>query len=67
MRYRKESNFIVAHCYGAIHTLRLMKILRDDGLISCVKGLILSSIGPIAPISPLIPLFIPDGIMSKST
>ena len=65
MRYRKESNFIVAHCYGAAHTLRLMKILRDDGLISCVKGLILLAIGSNAPVAPTFLMRLPAGFLGK--
>ena len=44
-RHKKERNVLVAHCYGSIHTLRLMKWLREQGREGEVKGMVLISLG----------------------
>ena len=49
MLYKRRYNFIVAHCYGALHTLRLMKNLKEKELLASVTGLVLISIGQHCP------------------
>lgn len=44
-RHKKERNVLVAHCYGSIHTLRLMKWLREQGREGEVRGVVLISLG----------------------
>lgn len=51
MKYRKSENYIVAHCYGVIHTMRLLKSLRSEDLHDTVKGCVLISIGVNCPVS----------------
>ena len=69
MKYRKARNFIVAHCYGAVHALRLMKKLRDEGEIGCVKGLVIVSLGTNLPVPPGASVFLmlPSTVMGMLT
>lgn len=67
MRYRKARNFIVGHCYGCIHSLRLMKRLRDEGEAGSVKGMVLISLGTNLPVPAGASLFLrlPTTVMGK--
>ena len=69
MKYRKARNFIVAHCYGAIHALRLVKKLRDEEETGCVKGLVLISLGTSVqvPSTASLHLKLPTTVMGKLT
>ena len=69
MKYRKARNFIVAHCYGSIHSLRLVKKLRDEGEVNCVKGLVIISLGTNLPVPPGSSLFLklPVTVMGELT
>ena len=44
-QHKKERNVLVAHCYGSIHSLRLMKWLREQGREGEVRGVVLISLG----------------------
>ena len=47
--HKKTQNVLVGHCYGSIHSLRLMKWLRDEGRAAEIKGVVLMSLGGFAP------------------
>lgn len=49
--HKKARNVFVSHCYGAIHTLHLMKWLRDEGRAGEVRGVAVLSLGAQAPAS----------------
>ena len=49
--HKKKRNVFVGHCYGAIHTLRLVKWLRDNERAGEVVGVALLSLGNRAPAS----------------
>ena len=52
MKHKKSRNIIVAHCYGAIHTLRLMKRLRQEGQHTSVVGVAIIALGTNSPLPP---------------
>jgi pimeloyl-ACP methyl ester carboxylesterase len=63
--HKKERNVFVSHCYGAIHTLRLVKWLRDGGRTGEVVGVALLSLGARAPVSLGMAKIIPAFILGK--
>ena len=48
---KKRRNALIGHCYGALHTLHLMKWLRDEGRAEEVVGVAMMSLGSRAPVS----------------
>ena len=49
--HKKKQNVFIGHCYGAIHTLHLVKWLRDIGRAAEVVGVAMMSLGARAPAS----------------
>ena len=49
--HKKEQNVIIGHCYGAVHTLHLIKWLRGKGRAAEVVGVVMLSLGARAPAS----------------
>ena len=49
--HKKKKNVFVSHCYGTIHTLHLVRWLRDRGRAGEVLGVALMSLGATAPAS----------------
>ena len=52
MKHKKSRNIIVGHCYGAIHTLRLMKRLRQEGQHTSIVGVTIIALGTNCPLPP---------------
>ena len=52
MKYKKSENYIVSHCYGVIHSMRLLKRLRNENIHGVVKGCVFISIGVNCPVGP---------------
>ena len=46
---KKEKNIIVAHCYGCIHTIQLLKYLHSSNRLGEVGGVIFMALGGNAP------------------
>ena len=61
-----QRNVFVAHCYGVIHMLRLLKWLSMESRLSEVAGVIMLAIGTNAPTSvgPIIKL--PAFVLGKN-
>jgi hypothetical protein len=49
--HKKKQNVIIGHCYGAVHTLHLIKWLRGEGRAAEVVGVVMMSLGARAPAS----------------
>ena len=64
--HKRPRNVFVSHCYGAIHTLRLVKWLRDEGRAVEVGGVAVLSLGAQAPVSLGIAAWIPAFILGDS-
>lgn len=52
MKHKKNVNYLVCHCYGSIHAMRLIKKLRDEELHGAVKGVVFLALGTNCPASP---------------
>ena len=50
-QFKAEHNIIVAHCYGVVHTLRLLKRLKNEGRRGEIAGVVLLSLGKKKPVS----------------
>ena len=62
-RYKKGRNFIFAHCYGALHTLRLLKLLSDKEMLYEISGVALLALGKRNPVSASWIKYVPSTIL----
>ena len=65
--HKRSRNVFVSHCYGAIHTLHLVKWLRDEGRAGEIVGVALLSLGARAPVSLGVAAWIPAFILGGQT
>ena len=50
-QHKKERNVFVAHCYGAIHVLRLLKLLSVEKKLNEIVGVVILALGVNSPVS----------------
>jgi hypothetical protein len=49
--YKLQHNVFISHCYGAVHTLRLLDFISKEGAIDSVAAVVLFDLGVNAPAS----------------
>ena len=49
--HKQERNVFVAHCYGSIHVLRLLKMLSVDSRLNEIIGVVILALGVNSPVS----------------
>ena len=64
--HKRKRNVFVSHCFGAIHTLHLVKWLRDEGRAGEIVGVALLSLGARAPVSMGMLAWIPAFILGTT-
>lgn len=64
--HKKDCNVFVSHCYGTIHTLRLVSWLREQGRGGEVRGVAMISFGARAPVSLGLVGKLPAFVLGKS-
>ena len=50
-RHKQERNVFVAHCYGSIHVLRLLKMLSVENRLNEIVGVVILALGVNSPVS----------------
>jgi hypothetical protein len=49
--YKLQHNVFISHCYGAVHTLRLLDLISKEGAIDGIAAVVLFDLGVNAPAS----------------
>lgn len=65
MKYKKQRNLIVAHCYGALHTIRLLTLLKEQDLLSSIMGVVLLALGNRCPVPSSWFKYVPSTFLGK--